>query len=377
MHSLIPMVLLSAAACLVAGCAQVYDGPPADLVIVNAKILTLDPDNPEAQAVAVIGETIVAVGSEAFVRPAIQEGKTQVIDALGMRLIPGFNDAHAHFLGGGRALLNLDFRYIDDPLEIQRMVAEKVRDAEPGEPIIGRGWDHELFPNKAWPTKEILDAVAPNNPVVLFRTDGHSIWVNGCAMRLSGVTRHSQVPEGGTMVVDPVTGEPTGIFKEAAEAMITVTGDAALSPERQKERDRQALEMALDEARRLGVTSVQHLNLGQDLLQEAYDQGKLTARVTFQMTLTDDSKPWMNTTPCARPIPRRATGFGPATSRISWTAPWGRARPSCSSLSAMTPPRRGWPRCPTRSWSARSSPPTPGAFRSATTPSAPRPTTGS
>lgn len=283
------MILAGLGLLTLAGCGPMYDGPKADLVITHAKILTLDENQPRAQALAVIGEEIVAVGSERYISAAIEPGRTEVIDAGGRLVIPGFNDAHAHFLGGGHALLNLDFRYVDDPLKIQAMVAERVKQVRPGELIRGRGWDHELFPGKAWPTKEILDAVAPENPVVLSRTDGHSIWVNSYAMRQSGVTRRTPVPEGGTMVKDK-NGEPTGIFKEAAEELIKVQSAYPLSPRDAHIRDREALDKALASARELGVTSVQHLNLSEDLLQEAYDEGQLTARITFGMYLTEDEK---------------------------------------------------------------------------------------
>jgi len=281
------MILAGLGLITVVGCGPMYDGPKADLVITHAKILTLDEANPRAQAIAMIGEEIVAVGTERFISAAIEPGRTEVIDAGGRLVIPGFNDAHAHFMGGGHALLNLDFRYVDDPLKIQAMVAERVSQVKPGELIRGRGWDHELFPGKAWPTKEILDAVAPDNPVVLSRTDGHSIWVNSYAMRQSGVTRRTPVPEGGTIVKDK-NGEPTGIFKEAAENLIKAQSAYPLSPRDAHIRDREALDKALALARELGVTSVQHLNLSQDLLQEAYDEGKLTARITFGLYLTED-----------------------------------------------------------------------------------------
>ncbi|MCK5148705.1 amidohydrolase [bacterium] len=282
-------VLILAAFIMITSCSAVYQGPSADLVVLNARIITLDSQNPEACALAVIGEKIVAIGSKRQISPAIEEGRTKVIDAGGRLLIPGFNDAHLHFLGGSQSLMNLDFRYIDDPLIIQKMVARRVTEVRPGELIRGRGWDHELFPGGVWPTKELLDVVSPDNPVVLSRTDGHSIWVNTYAMRQSGISKNTPVPDGGTIVKDPITGEPTGIFKEAAENLIKVRSAYPLSPTDQHLRAVEALETGLAEARQRGLTSFSHLNMGFELFQQFKDQGRLTSRVTINMWLTDDA----------------------------------------------------------------------------------------
>ena len=127
-------------------CTRSYDGPPADLVVKNAKIITIDKDNPWAEAIAVRGEFILAVTSNQEIEPYIEEGVTRVIDAGGRLLIPGLNDTHIHFQSGGAALMNLDFRYIHDVDTIAQMVADKVKHAKPGELIRGRGWEHETFP---------------------------------------------------------------------------------------------------------------------------------------------------------------------------------------------------------------------------------------
>ena len=262
----------------------------ADLVIKNAKIVTIDKDNPRAQAVAVKGEFIIAVASNRKINKYIQKGKTQVIDAKGRLVVPGFNDAHIHFMSGGSSMMNLDFRYVHDVQTIQKMVAEKVKESKPGELIRGRGWEHETFPDKKWPTKEILDAVAPDNPVMLSRADGHSVWVNSYVITMSGITKDTPDPPNGTIVKDPVTGEPTGIFKEGAQGLLKVRSSVTLTPEeRQKHADR-ALELALDAARKTGVTSIQQLNGGSERFQKFKDNGKLTLRVTFNMALPADEK---------------------------------------------------------------------------------------
>ena len=272
------------------GCSQSYDGPMADLVFKNAKIVTIDKENPRAQAIAIRGEQILAVGSNSKIKQYIDEAATQVIDVGGRLLIPGFNDAHIHFLSGGRSLMNLDFRYVFDPQEIAQMVKEKVDQVEPGVLIQGRGWEHETFPDKQWPTKEILDAVAPDNPVILSRADGHSVWVNSYVIKMSEITKDTPNPPNGTIVKDPETGEPTGILKEGASRLIRRTTTHELTPEEQQIQTDLALELALEAARKTGVTSISQLNGGFELLQRFKDEGRLTLRATVNMGLPSEGE---------------------------------------------------------------------------------------
>jgi len=262
---------------------------PADLVIRNAKVLTINEAQPYAQAVATAGETILFVGSNDGVQPYIDQDKTKIIDARGRLVTPGFNDAHIHFLQGGRSMLELDFRYTDTVTEIQQMVKARAAELPPGTLIRGRGWDHERFPDKAWPTRQMLDAAAPNHPVALSRTDGHSIWVNSLVLRQAGITRDTPDPSGGTILRDEDTGEPTGILQESAQGLLKLDYYGR-SDNEQRELDERSLEKALAEARRTGVTSVQQLNGAQDLFAQFKEEGRLTARVTFNMWLTADAK---------------------------------------------------------------------------------------
>ena len=275
---------------IVIGCTKAYKGEPADLVIKNAKIVTIDKDNPRAEAVAVKGEFIIAVTSNSKINQYIGEGITKVIDAKGRLLVPGFNDAHIHFTSGGRSMMDLDFRYVHDVETIKQMVKEKVAQSKPGELIVGRGWEHETFPGKKWPTKEILDAVAPDNPVMLSRADGHSVWVNSYIIERSEITKDTPDPPNGTIVKDPITGEPTGIFKEGARRLLKVESSVKLTPEEQEERADRGLELALGAARRTGVTSIQQLNGEYERFQRFKDEGKLTLRVTFNMAMPDDEQ---------------------------------------------------------------------------------------
>ena len=144
-----------------AACGPQYSGPPADLVVMNANVVTIDKDNPRAEAVAVIGEKIIAVTSNSAIEAYIGEG-TEVIDAEGKLMIPGLNDAHAHYSGLDTEYIEL--RYITDKNIITEKVRERVAQVEPGVLIRGGHWEHEMFVDKQWPTKELLDEVAPEQP---------------------------------------------------------------------------------------------------------------------------------------------------------------------------------------------------------------------
>ncbi|MFC1564943.1 amidohydrolase [candidate division KSB1 bacterium] len=269
----------------------------ADLVIKNAKIVTIDKDNPRSQAVAIKGEWIIAVGTDSDMDKYVDVGRTEVIDAAGRLVIPGFNDAHTHF--GSLDPDYIDLRYITDPAVITQRVREKTSEAKPGELIRGGRWEHEMFYNKQWPTKEHIDAVSPNNPVVLSRADGHSILVNSYVLRNSGITKDTPDPYGGEIQKDPVTGNPTGILKESARRIITTGAvEVERTPEEERERLMRSWQAAFDMAKRLGVTTVQVV--ASSSLRSGYidptmydkyrEEGNLPVRIYFSGVLTDDGE---------------------------------------------------------------------------------------
>lgn len=264
--------------------------PTADLVIINAKVVTIDKDRPRARAVAIKGEWILDAASNRKIRRYIKSGTTLIIDAGGRLVIPGFNDAHAHF--GPLDPDYIDLRYITDPNVITERVREKAARARPGELIYGGRWEHEMFTDKKWPTKALIDDVAPDNPVVLSRADGHSVLVNSYVIRHSGITKDTPDPFGGEIQRDPDSGEPTGIFKETAQRLLKYgTSRSKRTPEEEQERRLQGWQMALDMAARLGVTSIQHAGGGNaELYQKLMDEGKLTLRVDVDGRLTDDEE---------------------------------------------------------------------------------------
>jgi predicted amidohydrolase YtcJ len=262
---------------VLSGCRPAEKAGPADLVIFNAKIVTIDKDNPRAEAVAFKGETIIAVTTNKKIESFIDEASTEVIDAEGRLAVPGFNDAHAHF--GGIDPDYIDLRYITDSGIITERVREKVAQVKPGELIRGGRWEHEMFVDRKWPTKVLIDAVSPDNPVALSRADGHSVLVNSYVLEKSGITKDTEDPPGGEIQKDPVTGEPTGIFKELARRLLDYGAvEYELTPEEEEAERIREFQAALDMAVRLGVTTV-HLPPGRfEMFQKFRDMGKLTLR---------------------------------------------------------------------------------------------------
>jgi predicted amidohydrolase YtcJ len=261
----------------------------ADLVIINGKVLTIDDKNPVSEAVAVKGELIMAVGTTRKISEYIEKETTKVIDAGGRLVLPGFNDAHVHF--GPLDPDYIELRYTTDPSVITEKVKAQVSRSKPGELIKGGHWEHEMFTDKRWPTKDLIDKVSPNNPVILSRADGHSILVNTFVLKASGITKNSIDPFGGEIQKDPVTGEPTGILKENAESLI-ITGE--VKPERTAEEESarlwQGYLLAIKEARELGVTSIQVPGNGDfETYEKLRKEGLLTSRIDIGKSLTADT----------------------------------------------------------------------------------------
>jgi predicted amidohydrolase YtcJ len=193
---------------------------PADILIVHAKIYTLNSQTPWARAVAIRHGKIVAVGSDESVDKMRGIG-TRVIDAGGKLVLPGFTDCHVHFLEGSVSLGRVNLDGLTTVVEIQDRLREYAA-KHPGDSwILGRGWNYAVFGEAALPDKKYLDELFPNRPVFLEGYDGHSSWANSKALALAGVTKSTPDPVNGFIVHDPLTGEPTGALKEDADALIT------------------------------------------------------------------------------------------------------------------------------------------------------------
>jgi predicted amidohydrolase YtcJ len=261
----------------------------ADLVIINGKVFTVDEANPIVQAVAIMGENIIAVGTTYEISALIEKNSTKIIDAGGRLVIPGFNDAHVHF--GPLDPDYIELRYTTEPSVITEKVKAQVAKSKPGELIKGGHWEHEMFIGKQWPPKELIDKVSPDNPVILSRADGHSVLVNTYILKASGITKNTPDPFGGVIQRDPVTGEPTGILKENAENLIK-TGEVKTerTSEEENSRLRQGYLLALKEARELGVTSVQVPGSADfNAYEKLQKGGQLTSRIDIGKSLTGDT----------------------------------------------------------------------------------------
>ncbi len=258
--------------------------PSADFIIVNARVYTVDPGQPWAEAVAIREDKILAVGSNDAIRKYRRAGgtpATQVIDAGGRLLLPGFTDSHVHFMDGSLSLSRINLEDTHSVAEIQHAL-KSYAEAHPATTpdsawILGRGWSYPEFPD-GLPKKEYIDAVVPDRPVFLEGFDGHSYWANSKALELAGITRQTPDPPNGLIVRDPVTGEPTGALKEDPAGDLV----AKVTPKPTREQRLEALRAGIAHANRLGVVRVhscggdfQYLDLWEKIRRE----GGLSLRI--------------------------------------------------------------------------------------------------
>jgi predicted amidohydrolase YtcJ len=278
--------------------ASVQQPPqPADLLVTNGRIVTVDDTLSNAQALAVTGDRITAVGSAAEMRRYAGPA-TEVIDVKGQLVIPGFIEGHGHFSGVGRAQLDLNLMHARSWDEIVAMVAKAATSAKPGQWIRGRGWHQEKWsavpsPNvEGFPTHASLDRVSPNNPVSLTHASGHASFVNAKAMSLSGITGGTRNPPGGEILKD-ATGDPTGLLRETADDLIDTTkGEPTPTPEEEEARRRRVLELADREVLSKGITTFQDAGSSFetiDSMRHMVDEGALGVRL-WVMVREDNEK---------------------------------------------------------------------------------------
>lgn len=239
-------------------------GAAADLVLRGGRIHTLDPARPTASALAVRGNRVLAVGSDAQVAPLVGPG-TRVVELAGRSVVPGFNDSHAHLLGIGYGRLDLDLVGTRSFEEVVARVAAAVKTHRPGEWIQGRGWHEGKWSSPApgsvrgFPVHAALSAVSPDNPVLLERADGHAVLANARAMALRGITRDTAAPAGGELIRD-ARGEATGVLVDNAQALLPPPARTAAQAAR-------ALELAMEECLEKGVTSLTDAGAPLDVLE--------------------------------------------------------------------------------------------------------------
>lgn len=246
-----------------------------DWILVNANIYTMNAQRPKAQALAVRGDRLGAVGSNEQIR-ALAGTSTRVVDAGGRTVVPGLIDAHGHMLGLGQSLERLDLRDATSPEDVARLVRQEAARRRPGEWILGRGWDQNKWPGKEFPSHAPLSAAAPDNPVYLTRVDGHAGWANRKAMELAGLSAATADPSGGRLIRG-AGGEPTGVLIDRAQGLVT----SKLPPPTLRQ-IQEGLARAAQECVRLGLTGVHDAGVSMEIInayKELIAENKLPLRI--------------------------------------------------------------------------------------------------
>jgi predicted amidohydrolase YtcJ len=278
-----------AGACAVKSASASATALPADLVLEHGRIVTMDPKTPQGQAVAITGDRITAVGSDADIRKYVGS-KTKVIDLHGHLAIPGFNESHGHFMELGASLAELKLMGVPSWQDIATMVANAAKTAKPGAWIQGRGWHQEKWNRspgrvvKGFQTNDLLNAAAPNNPVVLGHASGHALIANAKALELAGVGPNTPNPPGGEIIKDE-SGKPTGVFVDAAQGLIRRALAKSLAKRTPQEREadfRNDVNRAVHNALENGVTTFQ--DMGEsfatiDGIKQMVDAGQVPMRL--------------------------------------------------------------------------------------------------
>ncbi len=265
--------LVVAVAAVATGCSSAPD-VPADIILLGGSVWTGVPGAGIAQAVAVKGGFVQAVGADRDVR-ALRGPETEVIDLGGRMVLPGFIDSHTHFLPGGFQLSSVDLRDAATPAEFARRVGEFARALPPGTWITGGDWDHEMWGGEL-PRREWIDSVTLQHPVLVSRLDGHMALANSLALELAGVSMATRVPFGGEVVYDAATRRPTGILKDEAMGLVS-----RVIPDPSADEMDRALDAAVQHALSQGVTQTHHMGTWADLeaLRRAREAGRLKMRV--------------------------------------------------------------------------------------------------
>ncbi len=261
----------------------------ADLILVNGNVRPMAGNSSGVTAVAVKGNRVVAIGSDASIRP-LAGSATKVIDLKGKTVIPGFNDAHVHFLETGQQLSSVDLRTAKTPAEFVERIKAFAAKLPKGRWILGGKWDHENWTPNDLPTAAMIDAVTPDNPVFIDRLDGHMALANSAALKLAGVNKDTKEVPGGEIVRDSA-GNPTGVLKD--EAMTYVS---KVIPSPSWDERLEAAQAASEHAASLGVTSVQDMSAGTDVgvYQELVRRGTLKTRV-YGCSPLGDYQRWART----------------------------------------------------------------------------------
>jgi predicted amidohydrolase YtcJ len=267
-------LLLTALLTFAAALANAQQPSSAGLVILHGRVWTVDHSRPEAEALAIIGSRIVAVGRDAEIAAWIGSA-TKTFDAQGKTVLPGFIDSHVHFSSGGGEITGVQLRDAGTPQEFARRIGEHAKKLPKGEWMFGGTWDHELWGGTPLPSHDWIDALTPDTPVLVTRYDGHMALANVVVLRLAGITRETKDPPGGTIVRDK-DGYPTGLLKDAAMDLVD-----HVIPAPSEEQLLRMIRAAMNEARRFGVSSIHDISSTEDVraYQTLAARGELTLRI--------------------------------------------------------------------------------------------------
>ena len=249
---------------------------PADIIVIHGRVYTEDPKQPWAQAVAIHGAKIIAVGDDTAIEKLRGMG-TKVINAGGKLVLPGFTDCHVHFLSGSLSLGRVNLEGAKDVPDMQKKLREYAAEHPGDDWILGRGWDYAMFGPEALPHKKYLDDLFPNRPVLLGGYDGHTSWVNSKALALAGITRETPNPPNGIIVRDAQTGEATGALKEAAQGLVS-----KVIPKPTREEKLLALRAGMKWANEHGLARV-HSAGGDFEILDLYDEMRRRGDLSLRM----------------------------------------------------------------------------------------------
>ncbi len=272
---------------------------PADMVLTNGTIFTVDSKKPKAEAIAIKNGIILKVGTSKEIQGFVGQA-TQVIDLKGKFVMPGFVEGHGHFSGLGKSLMNLNFMKAQNWQEIVSMVQERVKIAQPGEWIIGRGWHQEKWNQPlerqvlGYPYHDELSAISPNNPVLLTHASGHSLLANAKAMELAGISKETPNPVGGEIVRDS-RGEVIGVFEETAMNSIKSAHEnwlSTLSENQKLEEWYKQIQLAEQNCLENGITSFQDAGASFEEIErykKLAEQGELNIRLWSMISASQDN----------------------------------------------------------------------------------------
>ena len=245
------------------------------LVFINGSVYTANDRQPTAEAIAVSGDRIIYVGNNAGAQRLVAKN-TRVIDLMGRPIFPGFTDAHHHLIGVGFREMTLNLEGTTSLQDFLAKVKARVDQAKPGEWVTGRGWIETFWQPPVFPTRKDLDSVAPNNPVILGRADGHGAVVNSAALKVAGVDRTTPNPFGGEISKD-ANGEPNGMLLDAAQGLIRRHVPDASPADAER-----AVILGVNRNISLGWTQVQDAGGSYDdveLFKKLYREGKIKLRI--------------------------------------------------------------------------------------------------